>query len=311
MLLRELVGLDKTAGDVGIEIEAEFLKDGFPELASRKWRAIKEPSLRNGIEYITTRPLKNDGELENSLKYILDKVNKHNVNHNCLRASVHVHINYRDETISTVLSSATVYWLLEDVLINMCGEHRKGNLFCMRLSDGERAQHVLKKLIDRNFAYDHNDTLRNMYKYSGQNLAPTCKLGSIEYRSMRGCYDYDHLASWISILLQIREAARRFSSPADVLDVFFRWGARAFIERVFDEPTARLVMSLHPNYSDVMHNSALIMFGPVYSFDWNEQILSLKKGEDQGTTYRAINVAVEREDGPPLIWDVPDFEIGE
>ena len=137
-------------GDVGIEIEVEGNK--FPKEHSQLpsvWEYKHDGSLRgqDNAEYVTRGPIpfNNVAEACNQLwdtftgfGSVLDVSN---------RTSVHVHLNVGNFHLNRLASFAALYFSVEEVLTNWCGEHREGNLFCLRVKDAPNILSSLKALL--------------------------------------------------------------------------------------------------------------------------------------------------------------------
>src|SRR5690349_22399742 len=141
------VGVKETKGDIGIEIEVEGNKfpkhayEGYdavdPERIPKQWDYHRDGSLRgeDNAEYVLKKPLKfsevpkaiNDlWQMFSDYGTVLDVSN---------RTSVHVHLNVQDFYINRLCSFAAMYLSVEDILTGWCGDHRVGNLFCLRAKD--------------------------------------------------------------------------------------------------------------------------------------------------------------------------------
>src|SRR5690606_38923194 len=110
--------------------------------------------------------------------------------------SVHVHLNCQNFLINRLASFSALYFVLEEVLTEWCGEYRVGNLFCLRTKD---APAIVENLIDFIKA-DGGISFSNGLHYSGFNISALRKFGSIEIRTMRGTDNKELIQEWINIL---------------------------------------------------------------------------------------------------------------
>lgn len=217
-----------TTGDVGIEIEVEGERLPHTE---KYWKMEADGSLRNdpeSMEYVLSKPSTLD-QARIALKYLNVMYNKHDTKvHDTVRAGVHVHINVQDLNIIELYNFMTVYIILEDLLTKYCGEFREGNLFCLRTGDAEYLLHELVKVAQtKRFSRLVTDDLR----YASMNVKALGTYGSLEFRAMRGTRDLDTIYKWAEILLGLREVAKTFSDPNDVVNGFSEAEADIFLDR--------------------------------------------------------------------------------
>lgn len=232
--LWELLVQREQAGDFGIEIEVEGLR--LPILEGDKyWRSEADGSLRNGgTEYVLKKPL--------GLKYIAP-VLRH-LQHRfddveaepefSFRTSVHVHMNVQKLEMSHIFNTIYTYLLLEDVLMNFCGEGRKANRFCLRARDAEYLMEILSNLFrhgEEGLRYIPN----NMARYSAINIEAMLKYGSLEFRAMQGNMDVERIVTWCKGLENIRTFACKFATPAEVYNHYIKLEAQAFFNEVMGE----------------------------------------------------------------------------
>lgn len=215
----------KTDGDVGIEIEVEG--ERLPKL-DKYWKMEHDGSLRGpeNIEYVLERPMSlKDARI--ALKYLSVQYNKYESDvHDSVRAGVHVHINVQDLNIIELYNFMTLYLILEEVLVKHCGEHREGNLFCLRTGDADYLLTQLQNAAeDKNFRQLVTDQLR----YSSMNVKALGTYGSLEFRAMRGTRDLELIYNWAAVLLNLREVAKQYPSPDKIIEGFSEGEARAFL----------------------------------------------------------------------------------
>lgn len=215
----------KTSGDLGVEIEVE----GHNLPGTQKfWNEEYDGSLRGECkEYVLRKPSSYEGVVE-ALDY-LDKRYKmlDTKVYESVRAGVHVHVNVQDLSTVQLFTFITAYIVLEDLLVNFCGEYREGNLFCLRLKDADYLQYVLEKTAkDRDFQRFNNDILR----YSSMNVVSLHKFGSLEFRAMRGTRDLGAIKNWAKVLLNLRDSACKFENPIKLIDWMSDSSTENFLE---------------------------------------------------------------------------------
>jgi len=238
-VIREILALDKTTGDVGVEIEIEGKK--LPREINKYWRVDNDGSLRGeAFEYVLAKPLTPDMCFKS-----LDLLHKELtapgvVVHDTIRAGIHIHVNYQEYTAMHVLNSLVIYFIVEDLLTHICGKSREGNLFCLRSSDAEAIILDLLRL-NGDFTQLGNDN----YRYAAVNLKALKTYGSLEYRAMRSTIDMDGVVKpWISLLLKIREKCTQYASPADILNDYSQRGAEEFLKFIFDDAYTYLLSDM-------------------------------------------------------------------
>lgn len=198
-------------GLFGLELETEGRNLPLNEfLGGTRWEAVPDHSLRDGIEYVSNRPLKKEEAIKavQDLKKIFN--NRKSIPSYSFRTSTHVHVNYTDASHNQILNAIITSMLLETVLVNNCAPSRIGNRFCLRLIDAEGIVDTLKELFTsfngRNFSrtryMDNNEA-----KYCATNLVPLFTLGTIEYRALQGTMDTETIEPWLDALSNIKEYA--------------------------------------------------------------------------------------------------------
>lgn len=216
-----------TKGDVGIEIEVEG--KSLPRRV-KGWKSEADGSLRGeeNIEFVLERP-STLAEAKQALAN-LDEAYKSNesVVDDTVRAGVHVHVNVQELTLVELFNFITIYLILEEPLTKFCGPFREGNLFCLRSGDAEYVLFALREAAQsRRFRSLVHDNLR----YSSMNVKALGTYGSLEFRAMRGTRDLSLIMDWTKILYGLREAAKTFRVPSDVINSFSEGAYDVFLRR--------------------------------------------------------------------------------
>lgn len=214
-------------GDLGIEIEIEGTN--LPRLDNGNWRTEADGSLRGeSAEYVFSSPksllgtrkalLELGGQLEANGSQVEDSG----------RAGVHVHVNCQELTITQLYNFATLYLILEDLLVEWCGEDRVGNLFCLGAQHAEFTCLSLARAMDikewRQVFY--TDELR----YASMNLKSLGQYGSLEFRAMRSTGDMEAIYKWAKTLLQLRKFAEKAPNPQEFVYQMSFGGEEAFVD---------------------------------------------------------------------------------
>lgn len=266
--VKTLVGIPKGAYRselYGVEIEVEGTN--LPTNVDPSiWRIEMDGSLKaaEAYEYVTPAPLSLKG-VKASLDYLSAQYSKkRTVVDESIRAGVHVHMNVQDWNIKQVVTFATIYYILEDILMNYCGPDREGNLFCLRTRDAEFVLfRLLRSLKERNLKYLKDDIIR----YSSLNYCSLFKYGSLEFRGMRGTGDLNAIMEWVEIINELREESLKFKDPVEVIGTMSGDGEIGFLNRVL--PTkAHLFKSddIEKSIRDTTRRIQMIAF----SLDWND-----------------------------------------
>lgn len=205
---------------VGIEVEMEF-SEGFSveelyPVAGDDWQIKSDGSLRNfGLEFVS-RPfsLRHEGTvLSKTWTDLIEHKRMAKANHDCPRASVHVHVNVRDYTYNQLMNIILAYLLLEGTLVDYCGRWRRGNLFALRIPEAAANFTTIKSAIT-NF---HSIRLSAEQRYSAMNLVSLNTFGTIEFRMLGSVYNPQLIERWASGLRHmVDRAATNFASPPDV-----------------------------------------------------------------------------------------------
>ena len=304
-----IFGTRKTLGKVGLEIEVEG--NGFPksydeddegcddsELIPTQWRYTHDGSLRgfDNAEYVLTRPL----EFEDVPKAIDDlwvmfknygsKLDESN------RTSVHVHLNVQDFRLNRLCAFAGLWFCVEDLLVRWCGDHRVGNMFCLRASDAPVIVSKLRKLVT------HGDirgiTNDDGLHYAGFNTQALSKFGSIEIRTLRGATDPEVIKTWVSLLQRIYDISESFQDdPRSVCQMFSGQHYRDFIRQILGPHTDSVLDSLDMDEDEIrrsVHQGVRIAQNICFCSTWEEyRQTSETKPDPFGRDYVIISEAAE------------------
>lgn len=222
-------------GIVGLEIEVEGKKLPHPGgvFPMKYWTRHIDGSLRGeeNAEYVLAQPL-SFAEVPKAidllwasfatLKSRLDDSN---------RTSIHVHLNCQEFYFNRLTAFVALYFTFEEILTQWCGEHRVGNLFCLRGKDAPATVTQLKRFIRA----DGQSRLSEGMHYAGLNIHALVKFGSLEIRTLRGVTDKETLLDWLGILERLYELSAEFSDPRDICTLFSSEGPMAFFDNVLGE----------------------------------------------------------------------------
>lgn len=234
-------------GQVGIEIEVEGNK--FPKPPGMEsthtpvkmdgwkyWSYVHDGSLRgeDNAEYVLTVPIDFKevpaaiAELYTNLEKfgsILDVSN---------RTSVHVHMNCQEFHMNRLTALMAAWFAAEEVLVEWCGEHRVGNLFCLRAVDAPAIINYLRKFIRTDGALPLDDILH----YGGMNPSALHKHGSVEVRTLRGCTDPATVVQWLAIMERLYNLSAEYKDPRDLASMFSSGGPLSFFDFLLGDKAA-------------------------------------------------------------------------
>lgn len=301
------------AGEVGIEIEVEGKR--LPAVTCdpppAPWEYKPDHSLRGDEtgEYVLSRPINFDkvpaalDKLWNCFSTCKTKFNDSN------RTSVHVHLNCQNWHMNRLASFSAMYFVLEEVLTDWCGEHRVGNLFCLRAKDALAIVSWMRKFIQKDGEIDLPDGLH----YAGLNPQALAKFGSIEIRTLRGVSDQQTVQDWVNILGRLYSLSGEFPDPREVCYLFSQNGPTAFFNKLLGEMTNKVregVSMTAEEIQDSMYAGIRRAQDICFCRDWDEfKAINIKDNPFGYSKKKLIDKALKAE-GFPIIEAVtePEFE---
>lgn len=268
-------------GDVGIEVEVEFLPNTLPNVqVDSSWLVTNDTSLKNGIEVVARQPFKVGPTLLPKIKLLTDALKATgNVDEDNERASVHVHVNVGHLTAVQVLNAVVAYWLIEDVMMLYCGPNRYNNHFCLRLSSSPAtALLVMNSCQERKRLFNfHKDS----FKYGSLNLATVASINSLEFRGMRSTIDPDVIHEWATAVHHlVNTAAKNFDDPSKVFEEYLDSQKDSFLLRIL--PTSFVSkLATYKDYYHLCRRSRRIIGSLAYAVDdwsqWQKDVIALKE----------------------------------
>lgn len=292
-------------GDVGLEVEVEG--NQFPksldyvdedecdqsDMIPKEWHYTHDGSLRgqDNAEYIFAKPLgfeevpsaiANLWEMFEDYGSVLDESN---------RTSVHVHLNAQPFYLNRLASFLGLYFSVEEVLVNWCGDHRAGNLFCLRAKDAPAIVNKARKFLRTGDFSVFDDGLH----YSGLNLHSLRDKGSIEVRSMRGATDPQVIVDWVSILERIYRLSADFPDPRLVCAQFSGNGGMAYLKFVLGDYTDKVLAGCSMETSEVMtsvHEGIRIAQNICFCRDWSTIDPSKAVNDPFGRTIQQVTNSI-------------------
>jgi hypothetical protein len=271
-----------TKGEVGIEIEVEGNKFPYPPGMQGShapvkmpgwnfWSYVHDGSLRgaDNAEYVLNKPIMFK-EVPAAIGEIFGALATYgSVIDDSHRTSVHVHLNCQEFHLNRLCSFMALWYCLEEVLTQWCGEHRVGNLFCLRAKDAPAIIAQLRHFLKKDGAVQLSEHLH----YSGLNAHALAKYGSLEVRTLRGCTDPQTILDWVGILERLYVLSGEFTDPRDICSLFSSEGPLAFFDNVLRE-RASVVRSVvgwsDEQIRDAMYDGIRLAQDLCFCRDWSE-----------------------------------------
>jgi hypothetical protein len=262
----------KFADSFGIEIELEGKNICQPSMEiMRFWSAVNDGSLRKlnpgdqAIEYVLRQPcsLQRTETAINTLFTYLTSPNA--IVYPSYRTSIHVHVNYSQETYRTVYNAMVLSIILDELLTSQNGKHRIGNNFCLRSKDAMgQVIHLIRSIQQNNnfFGISPNE------RYSSINFASLMKFGSIEYRSLECTLHEGRVMHWIGTLQAIKDSAKTFKNPVEVIQRFSHMETDRWLKATLGPFSAKYLNV--PGYQTMLYDGVRLAQDLAYCSEWNE-----------------------------------------
>jgi hypothetical protein len=275
------MGRKTVKGDVGLEIEVEGNKFPKPDGAAGThtpakmpgidgWSYVHDGSLRgkDNAEYVLSVPVPfaEVAPKVNTLFGLLKKYGSELDDSN--RTSVHVHLNCQQFHFNRLASFASLYITFEEVLTQWCGDHRVGNLFCLRTKDAPAIVSKLRDFIQSDGASGLDEGLH----YAGMNISALGKFGSLEIRTLRGATDPETIINWVKILQRLYEFSGELTDPRDVAGLFSQHGPLSFFDEVLGPLSGMVREGAGMSFDDVaecMFTGIRLAQDICYCRDWD------------------------------------------
>lgn len=256
----------------GIEVELEGKNlINAPEDVLAYWAQHNDNSLRKlhpgdeAIEYVSRFPydLKHtEKAIDILFKFLNSAPTKV---YESYRTSIHVHMNFGLENFRTIYNFMALALLLDELLVSQNGAHRIGNNFCLRAKD------AMGQVVSLTNSIEHGKgifALDKTQRYSSINFASLLKFGSIEFRSLECTTHQGRLMHWINTLARLKEKAKTFSNPIEIIQQYSQMGPHAFLVSILG-PFALKYNNVQ-DMEDMLHNGMRIMQDYAYCSAWKE-----------------------------------------
>jgi hypothetical protein len=252
-----VLGTKAVKGAVGIEVEVEGNKFPKPPGCEGSYTPVKMPgwkfwsyvhdgSLRgkDNAEYVLTKPIE-FSQVVDAVNELFTKLNEFgSVLDDSNRTSVHVHLNCQDFHFNRLAALMALHFTFEEVLTQWCGEHRVGNLFCLRSRDASAIISHIRKFLRSDGRYEFGEGMH----YAGFNASALRKHGSVEIRTLRGVNDPQVIIDWVETLQRLYELSASYTDPREVCEAFSANGPNSFFNLVLGNKAA--VIRAGVNFSE-------------------------------------------------------------
>jgi len=286
--------LRNQTGRVGLEIEVEGSRIPRSEELSvynlnHLWTYHTDGSLRgneNG-EYVLYKPLPFE-----AVPAALDKLwtmfethkTKLDDSH---RTSVHVHLNVQDFHLNRLASLVSLYFIVEEVLTEWCGEDRVGNLFCLRAKDAPAIIQSCKDFFRTNGRVRPTDN----FHYAALNMNAIQKFGSLEFRTLRGVTDNQTILDWVNILGRIYHLSAEYPDPREICAKFSSMAPIEFFREIFGPLSSTILNHIPMTETDVqasMYEGMRYAQEICYSVDWDAFEKSDLRADPFGRSLKSV-----------------------
>jgi hypothetical protein len=257
-------------GKVGIEIEVEGKKLPKEADSPKPWVYHVDGSLRGAenAEYVLDKPIEFD-----AVPHVVNKLwdafrSKGSTLDESNRTSVHIHLNVQEFHANRLTSFMALWFVFEEILTEWCGDHRVGNLFCLRAKDAPSIISQLRRFIRSGM----RTSLREGLHYAGMNAHAIVKFGSLEIRTLRGVSDPDIINTWVAILRRLYDLSADFPDPREICGGFSGTGADAFFEYVLADNAATVRQGIKMDSEGIrtsMYEGVRMAQDLCYARDWS------------------------------------------
>jgi hypothetical protein len=234
-----VLGKKPTAGQVGLEIEVEGKNLPHEDDTPAPWVHHIDHSLRGeeNAEYVLKKPV-DFGEVPPAISTLWKQFEKNkSVLDDSNRTSVHVHLNCQEFHMNRLTVFMAAWFAVEEALVEWCGQHRVGNLFCLRAVDAPAIINYLRKFIRTDGAYPLNDILH----YAALNPNALLKFGSLEFRTLRFSPDPQVTLNWVRILERLYNLSADYKDPREFPAQFSAGGPLSFYTLLLGEELGEMV----------------------------------------------------------------------
>lgn len=254
----------------GVEVELEGRRIiSNREAIIKYWCLHQDGSLRitkenaQACEYVFRRPL-NMEATQLALKILFDYLREGGVEvFESYRTSIHVHVNFLNDSFRTIVNFLTLAIIFDELFVSQNGDTRIGNNFCLRSKDAEgQITNLISSIVKHGSIF--NLELNN--RYSSINMSSLLKFGTVEFRSLECTTDYARVIHWIKTLQTLKDSAKQYENPREIISKFSRRGPLGFmISNLGDQAEKYIRVS---DAHRMLHNGMRLAQDFAFCSDW-------------------------------------------
>lgn len=219
----------------GVEVEVEFM-DVIPEIDLSGWSVKSDGSLRNGVEFVSSKPYTLKSILSYTKKLYEGLSDKSPVLSK--RTSTHIHMDVRDFNPYSFASLLLLYHFYENSFLQLVSEDRRNNKYCIKGDTSPYNTHLKFNLFRKEYEFLFAISKGSLLRYSALNVIdPVRKFGSVEFRSLQGNLDYKTFHDWISLINKLGVISKKSNTKEFLcrLHNFLSTHPKSFFKTVFKE----------------------------------------------------------------------------
>jgi hypothetical protein len=225
----------------GIELELENVSFLDPDRAvPQGWDTHSDQSLRNGVEFVTLRPVGGS-----DLGAAIENFYNHKLTYETgPRCSTHIHINMTNSTTEVLQSMFLIMYAIESALYVSVEESRKWGGYAMALNqmNNSRIRSILSPVSDLNLR-NGIAPARNQERYYGFNTNIR-RHGTVEFRYFPGGPTKEELCSWVDFVYLVKKAAMKYSVANLIDNINSSFDLEMFLLREFADWGPRLLKAV-------------------------------------------------------------------
>ena len=263
----------------GVEIEVEGKNlIGIPSV---EWKSKPEGSLRGEcIEYVFKKPLPFHAAVDAvNNAYRAFEIHGTQID-DSFRAGTHVHVNVGDLTFRQLSGFLFLFYIFEEVLVDLCGENRVGNHHSLRLYDTYGAvMNWQKAFSNQKIAF----VTRTGHKYAAANLITLAKFCTVEFRFLPTYLEAEPLIEWLHVFRELYNKGIDYDIFL-LLSVVDNMTSEEIVNFFFDNmPEFKDKILSVPNFDAKLARSVSFLRELVWSceekeIDWNFEFKSKMQG---------------------------------
>lgn len=278
----KLLGFDPVKGEYSVEVESEFrVPPEYSREVAMHWSIKDDGSLRGySKEFITKKPASLVEVKEKlDLLYGLDIFK--NYYKESGRTSTHVHVNAHHWTHEQLIQVLMVYYTCEPTLMKLAGELREGNLFCLPMYSCPDTMTIVDMVVNQSWKRLQSAQVFNDFKYNALNVASIGRLGTIEFRQLKGTGNVEEVKDWLGKIDSLVKKALSYKSVKELWSAIdadsYGFVTRALGVRPHDgyDENITSVFTIFNSYQNTLKQG----IGMNITFDFGKPLLELELGE--------------------------------